>query len=146
MLGHDYTKIWDLKTRIRSINPNIVTMPQYFKQIGFETAAVGKIFDFRSVDRGNDSISWTHKYLGLKRTQKEYVNETERVSYEVLYTHDSTTVDGKVASRSNNFLRKFAKEKKPFFLATRNSKVTYRYPLQGRTQRRSKYGAKRPKK
>ena len=114
----DYTKIWDLKTRIRSINKDIVTMPQYFKQNGFETAAVGKIFDFRSVDRGNDSISWSYEWLGLKRKQKEYVNETENVSYEVLYTHDSTTVDGKVASRSNYFLRKFAKEKKPFFLAT----------------------------
>lgn len=114
----DYTKIWDLKTHIRLINPDIVTMPQYFKQHGFETAAVGKIFDFRSVDKGNDSISWTYDYLGLKRKQKEYVNETEKVSYEVLYTHDSTTVDSKVASRSNYFLRKFAKEKKPFFLAT----------------------------
>ena len=28
----DYTQIWDLKTKIRSIHPDIVTMPQYFKQ------------------------------------------------------------------------------------------------------------------
>ncbi len=114
----DYTKIWDLKTHIRSVNPDIVTMPQYFKQNGFETASVGKIFDFRSVDKGNDSISWTYDYLGLKRKFKEYVNETTKVSYEVLNTADSTTVDGKVASRSNYFLRKFAESKKPFFLAT----------------------------
>ena len=114
----DYTKIWDLKTHIRTKNPDIVTMPQYFKQNGYETAAVGKIFDFRSVDKGNDSISWSYNYLGLKRKMKEYVNETKKVSYEVLNTADSTTVDGKVAKRSIYFLNKFSKEKKPFFLAT----------------------------
>ena len=114
----DYTKIWDLKTHIRKINPDIVTMPQYFKQNGYETAPVGKIFDFRSVDKQQDSISWTHTYANLKRKNKEYVNETTKVSYEVLNTPDSTTVDGMVASRSKHLLRKFAKEKKPFFLAT----------------------------
>ena len=31
----DYTQIWDLKTHIRKINPDIVTMPQYFKQQGY---------------------------------------------------------------------------------------------------------------
>lgn len=114
----DYTKIWDLKTHIRSINPDIVTMPQYFKQNGYETAPVGKIFDFRSVDKQNDSISWTHKYANLKRKNNEYVKETTKVSYEVLNIPDSATVDGMVAARSNLLLRKFSKQQKPFFLAT----------------------------
>ncbi|ARV16851.1 hypothetical protein BTO07_06705 [Polaribacter sp. SA4-12] len=114
----DYTKIWDLKTHIRSINPDIVTMPQYFKQNGYQTAPVGKIFDFRSVDRQQDSISWTHRYANLKRKNKEYVNETTHISYEVLHIPDSATVDGMVATRSNHLLRKFSKEKKSFFLAT----------------------------
>jgi len=114
----DYTKIWDLKTHIRSINPDIVTMPQFFKQNGYETAPVGKIFDFRSVDKQNDSISWTHKYARIKRKNKEYVKETTKVSYEVLNIPDSKTVDGMVAARSNLLLRKFAKQQKPFFLAT----------------------------
>ena len=114
----DYTKVWDLKTHIRKINPDIVTMPQYFKQNGYETAPVGKIFDFRSVDIQNDSISWTHTYANLKRKNNEYINETTKVSYEVLNIPDNATVDGMVASRSNHLLRKFAKQEKPFFLAT----------------------------
>lgn len=114
----DYTQIWDLKTHIRKINPDIVTMPQYFKQQGYETAAVGKIFDFRSVDKGNDSISWTHKYANLKRKNKEYVTKTGKPSYEVLTISDSETVDGMVATRSKKLLNEFAKSKKPFFLAT----------------------------
>ena len=117
----DFTQIWDLKTLIRDKNPDIVTMPQYFKQIGYQTAAVGKIFDFRSVDKGNDSISWSYPYDNFKHNSelgKEYVNETEKVSYEAVPVADSLTADGEVVRRTISYLRKFAKEDKPFFMAT----------------------------
>ena len=116
----DYTQIWDLKTLIRDKNPDIVTMPQYFKQNGYETVAVGKIFDFRSVDKGNDSISWSNKYDNFKHHSeigREYVNETERVSYEIVDVPDSLTADGEVARRTINFLRDLATKDKPFFMA-----------------------------
>lgn len=117
----DYTKIWDLKTLIRDKNPDIITMPQYFKQSGYLTAAVGKMFDFRSVDKGNDSISWSFPYDNFKHNSpigKEYVNETERVSYEAVPVPDSLTADGEVARRTINYLRQFAKDDQPFFMAT----------------------------
>ncbi len=116
----DYTKVWDLKTLIRDKNPNIVTLPQYFKQNGYKTAAVGKIFDFRSVDKGNDSISWTYKYDNFKHHSeigREYVNETEHVSMEITHVPDSLTADGEVVRRSKKYLRKFAKKEEPFFMA-----------------------------
>ena len=116
----DYTQVWDLKTLIRDKNPNIVTMPQYFKESGYLTAAVGKMFDFRSVDKGNDSISWSFPYDNFKHNApigKEYVNETTRVSYEAVPVADSLTADGEVARRTINYLRKFAKGDKPFFMA-----------------------------
>ena len=43
----DYTKVWDLKTRMRDINPDIVTLPQYLAQRGYVTAGVGKLYDPR---------------------------------------------------------------------------------------------------
>ena len=116
----DYTKIWDLKTLIRDKNPDIVTMPQYFKQLGYQTAAVGKVFDYRSVDELNDSLSWTYKYDNFKHHSKigrEYIKSKERVSYEITNVPDSMTADGEVVRRSTRYLRKFAKEDKPFFLA-----------------------------
>ena len=117
----DFTQIWDLKTQIRDKNPNIVTMPQYFKQNGYETAAVGKIFDFRSVDKGNDSISWTYPYFNFKHKSeigREYIKNKERVSYEIVNVPDSLTADGEVVRRTVKQLRKFAKGDKPFFMAT----------------------------
>ena len=47
----DYTKVYDLNTKMRDKKPNIVTLPQHFKAMGFTTAGVGKIFDPRGVDK-----------------------------------------------------------------------------------------------
>ena len=116
----DYTQVWDLKTLIRDKNPDIVTMPQHFKQLGYQTAAVGKIFDFRSVDELADSVSWTYKYDNFKHHSdigKEYVKATERVSTEITDVPDTETADGEVLRRSTVYLKKFAKEDKPFFMA-----------------------------
>ena len=116
----DYTKVWDLKTLIRDKNPDIVTMPQYFKQMGYQTAAVGKIFDYRSVDKLADSVSWTYRYENVKNTNPKgggYIFATERVSTEAPDVPDSVTIDGVVLKRSIAYLQKFAKDDKPFFLA-----------------------------
>lgn len=36
-----------------------LTLPQHFKQNGYKTIGVGKIFDYRSVDNNNDEPSWS---------------------------------------------------------------------------------------
>ena len=61
----DRTKVWDLKTLIRSKNPDVVTLPQYFKENGYTVAGIGKIFDPRSVDKQNDARSWTGEYMNF---------------------------------------------------------------------------------
>ena len=50
-LRPDKTRVWDLKTRMRDMNPDIVTIPQYFKQNGYQTIGIGKIYDNRCVDK-----------------------------------------------------------------------------------------------
>jgi len=71
-LRPDRTKVWDLKTQIRAKNPDVVTLPQLFKQNGYITYGTGKVFDPRSVDKGHDKRSWTIPYIepfGLEWTQ-----------------------------------------------------------------------------
>lgn len=58
----DYTKVWDLKTRMRDINPNILAMPEHFKAQGYTTLAIGKIYDPRCVDKQYDGHSWSIPY------------------------------------------------------------------------------------
>jgi arylsulfatase A-like enzyme len=59
----DQTKILDLKTLIRDKRPNVTTLPQYFKQNGYNTYGIGKIYDPRSVDNKHDKLSWTEYTL-----------------------------------------------------------------------------------
>ena len=61
----DTTKVWDLKTRFRAALPNVVTLPQYFKQEGYESVGTGKIYDPRSAGGREkmDAISWSRPYI-----------------------------------------------------------------------------------
>lgn len=58
-LRPDRTKVWDLKTDMREMNPDVVTLPQLFKQHGYETVGYGKLFHGA---KGGDQISWTIPY------------------------------------------------------------------------------------
>ena len=69
----DYTKVRDLKTKMRDINPNILTLPQYFKENGYITAGVGKIFDPRCVDEFRDQPSWSLPFI--KESDLNYPQE-----------------------------------------------------------------------
>ncbi len=55
----DYTKIWDLKTKMRDINPDILSLPQYFISQGYSTQGIGKVYDVRCVDKDIDKPSWS---------------------------------------------------------------------------------------
>ncbi|MGB2174176.1 MAG: sulfatase, partial [Flavobacteriaceae bacterium] len=59
----DYTKVRDLKTKMRDMVPEIVTIPQYFKNQGYMTIGLGKIFDPRCVDEFRDKPSWSVPFM-----------------------------------------------------------------------------------
>ena len=65
----DYTKIWDLKTRMGDINPDIVSLPQYFVTQGYSSQGIGKVYDPRCVDKNLDKPSWSVPYY---KTDKKY--------------------------------------------------------------------------
>ncbi len=59
----DFTGIWDLKTRMRDVHPDILSIPQYFSSQGYQTAGIGKIYDPRCVDKELDKPSWSIPYF-----------------------------------------------------------------------------------
>jgi iduronate 2-sulfatase len=61
-LRPDKTRVWDLATKMRDVNPDILSMPQYFISKGFQTAGIGKIYDSRCVDDDLDKPSWSIPY------------------------------------------------------------------------------------
>jgi arylsulfatase A-like enzyme len=68
----DYTRTWDLITQMREVNPDIITLPQYFKNQGYTSAGIGKIYHPSCVVR-NDEPSWSIPYLDANDSYaKEY--------------------------------------------------------------------------
>ncbi len=55
-LRPEKTGIWDLKTTMRTVNPDVVTLPEYFLSNGYETAGLGKLFHLA---KNNDPQSWS---------------------------------------------------------------------------------------
>ncbi|MSP85585.1 MAG: DUF229 domain-containing protein [Flavobacteriaceae bacterium] len=68
----DVTKIRDLHTKMRDINPNIITLPEYFISQGYTTSGIGKIFHPSCVDKKFDPQSWTIPFLVAK--ESDYFN------------------------------------------------------------------------
>ncbi|MEZ4905355.1 MAG: sulfatase [Spirosomataceae bacterium] len=54
-LRPDSLRVWDLQTNMRKIHPDLLTLPQYFKQNGYTTIGLGKAFH----NIFPDSASWT---------------------------------------------------------------------------------------
>ena len=120
------TKVWDLKTHFRKALPNVVTLPQYFKQQGYFTQSVGKIY--HDPKQAQDPPSWsapeilavTGKFLGryalaenmdvLKNSKGFKAHATERAE-----VPDKAYIDGMVADQAISVLNEI--KDKPFFLA-----------------------------
>ncbi len=62
-------QIYDLATFVRTHVPNVVTLPQFFKNNGYEARSIGKIFH---VTNGNheDDISWSARAWQSPRDDK----------------------------------------------------------------------------
>jgi len=107
-LRPDSTGVWDLKTRIRDVHPDIVTLPQHFKANGYRSVGMGKIFDPRSVNSylKDDPESWSEPYLQVRPNQEielGYLNaetrerircQKERIGKKSLNIDDLKTMGG----------------------------------------------------
>lgn len=72
-LRPDHTRVYDLTTKIREINPDIITLPEHFKNAGYITCGVGKIFHPDNVIKEDEEKSWSIPYLTINDCyDKEY--------------------------------------------------------------------------
>lgn len=130
--------IYDLATNFRNSRPDAITLPQYFKQNGYRTEGLGKIFH---VGHGNheDDRSWSVPHwrsnvvayalpeskakTGLTREEALFSNKAadglpKGAAYESADVPDNTYPDGALADEAIQRLRS-AKERAadPFFIA-----------------------------
>lgn len=110
----DKTQVWDLKTLIRDITPDIVTLPQYLAANGYNTVGIGKNFDPRSVDKNLDVVSWSTPYVEYEKYLDNSTGEIMLGSYRNPALRADITAaekEGKDQGLKGNRLRTFITEK-----------------------------------
>ena len=121
----DTTRVWDLSTHFRKALPNAVTLPQLFKQHGYQTQGIGKILHGNGKP-ASDPPSWTHEpLLAINRepTMRYALEENlqgsglKRAATESASVSDATYIDGQVCDAAMERLTEFKANGKPFFLA-----------------------------
>ncbi|NGM66552.1 sulfatase [Sphingobacterium sp. SGR-19] len=129
--------IYGFGQNFRDYYPDAVTLPQYFKQHGYHTESMGKIFH---IGHGTyaDELSWSvphhkelvieyvdpaSKALGFTREEALFSNQDARglprgLAWESPDVADEAYADGRVAQRAVNRLRELkSRSDQPFFLA-----------------------------
>ena len=122
-LRPDNIKVWTNSTFFRKTNPDVVTLPQFFKNNGYAAREVGKIFHDPAAFK--DSCSWSgpsffsvtqngrgHKYNLPENCEPFRSHGTATESADV---QDSAYIDGKVCQAAINLLREL--KDSAFFLA-----------------------------
>jgi len=124
----DATRVWDLETHFRQALPNAVTVAQHFKDHGYHSMGMGKIFH----GGFDDTLSWSEPSQYPKAPA--YVSETalkmqddpanidkkgraRGPAVESADVPDDTYTDGKVARLAAKTLGELKQKGRPFFLA-----------------------------
>ena len=126
----DSIRVWDLKTYFRDTVPDIVTLPQDFKNHGYFTQDIGKIYhnDTRPLSAGPrmyDLQSWsvTPTYATGDHWRDWIVPgnpsgpKAKQGAYQCLDVPDGDYRDGRITDDAIASLRRFAAGRRPFFLA-----------------------------
>lgn len=128
--------VYSLGYNFRRAVPNAVTMPQYFKQHGYHSAGIGKVFHIGHGNVGDDA-SWSVPFqpdkvidyvlpesTGGQLTKEEALfsnkpaNDLPRgAAWEAAEVDDGAYADGRIAAEGIKRLQAYKTSEQPFFLA-----------------------------
>lgn len=123
----DTLRLWDIPTSFRELHPAIATMPQWFKQHGYFSQGIGKIYHNWSQKIQGDPESWSVPQVmhwDRHDTEKPVLppgahlppNLAKDRECEIREVPDEAYFDGRIANLAIEALQGFAKKDQPFFL------------------------------
>ena len=135
-LRPDSTRVWDLRTHLRDVIPDVVTIPQHFKENGYNSHGIGKIFhgttlamqdgekSFDSWERGNSSYKYHEPaHAAMEDSKTSPLPATDQGEFRrdgLTPVGDSDYSAGVIAELANSKLAQFKTDyenhSKPFFL------------------------------
>ncbi|MCA1963217.1 MAG: sulfatase [Prosthecobacter sp.] len=133
----DTTGIFDNQHFLRPQMPEVVTLPQHFKNHGYTTLSLGKVFHHSEREPGDDPQSWSEPawYHGepykhwFTKASLDYVKRLKALPkdkqpkqlraapFEAANEPDEVYPDGQTATKAVETLQRLKAKAKPFFLA-----------------------------
>lgn len=129
----DTTKVWDLNTHFRTALPDVVTLPQCFKNAGYFVQGMGKVYHGGYDDPVSWSVPWTapkkpsakapntpdpdatEKPVGKGKKKKKEMKD--RAAFDAKDCEDNELPDGELADMAIAALGQMKEKQEPFFLA-----------------------------
>lgn len=115
----DTTHVYDLVHYFRKVGGNFTTLPEYFKQNGYTSIGMGKIFHPGKASGHDDPISWSEPYFHAVSNFEDHKNSWKAVPDVEL--KNKPLWDDQLATHAINTLQRLAKEVRPglsnFFVA-----------------------------
>ena len=121
----DTIRVWDLATHFRDALPEVVTLPQHFKNHGYHTRSIGKIYH-GSGKPSKDPPSWSvePQFDFVRDPKVRYAlpenlqgKGLKRSAAEAANVPDNAYIDGIVCDAAVAALAELQGRRQPFFLA-----------------------------
>lgn len=132
----DTTGIFDNQHFLRPAMPDVITLPQHFKNNGYHTTSLGKIFHHSEREPGDDPQSWSepswyHSETYRQWFTKESLDFIKKLKalpkgkqpkilrappFEAANEPDEVYPDGQTALKAMETLQRLKADKQPFFL------------------------------
>lgn len=129
----DIIGVIDLPTHFRQVAPEVVTLPEHFKNNGYFTQNIGKVYhNWHHGDRDGDPQSWSvpavlhyNTYSKdvptpaslIKGQTRNHLHKYLRKRADNFDVPDEAYFDGRIAEKAVTALSSFKENDQPFFLA-----------------------------
>tara|TARA_Y100001934_G_C12351421_1_gene775585 strand:- start:79 stop:1527 length:1449 start_codon:yes stop_codon:yes gene_type:complete len=116
----DNTHVWHNRNLFRDVHPDLITLPQLFKNDGWHAVALGKVFSGN--EKELDPASWSEPEILRREGWKNYLlrkggGPKKGALFEKADVPDDGYTDGKLANLAIRRLASLKQRKQPFFLA-----------------------------